>query len=75
MRSIIGTDIVDTGISEGSEMFELTRGGIGFGIDSLVITLVGETSEFIIGLGVGLKFSVDETCNDFEKINKNQFFV
>lgn len=58
----MGTDIVDTGISDGSEMLELTSGGMGFGIDSLVITFVAETSEFIIGLGVGLKFSVVDTC-------------
>lgn len=43
-------------------MLELAIGIIGLGIDSFRMTFVGETSEFITGLGTGLKVSIGDTC-------------
>ena len=43
-------------------MLEDAMGIIGLGIDSFRITLVGETREFITGLGTGLKVSIGDTC-------------
>lgn len=57
----IATGRVETGISDGNAMFELAMGIIGLGIDSLRITFVGDTKEFITEFGTGLNVSISDT--------------
>lgn len=58
---MIGTGIVETGISAGMRMFEVISCWIGLGMDSLVTTLEADTKEFMMGLATGLKFSTADT--------------
>lgn len=59
----IGTGRLETGISDGIDILELAIGMIGFGIDSLSITFVGDTNEFIIGFCTEFNVSTGDTCN------------
>lgn len=56
-------DFEDVGFGSSADTRGIAMGAIGFGMDSLQMTFVSETSEFITGPGTGFrKLSFTVTC-------------